>query len=95
MRAKRQQQDATRDTAAVMSHSPRLLRTKDAACYLGVPYTTLRDWTARGFVPVIRIPHCRNLWFDRRDLDDFIARHRETPDTDRLDPHQRTRREVP
>jgi hypothetical protein len=95
MRAKRQRQDATRDTAGIMGHSPRLLRTKDAACYLGVPYNTLRDWTARDIVPVIRVPRCRILWFDRRDLDDFIARYRETHDTDRLDPHPRTRREVP
>ena len=79
MRAKRLNQDATNPTARVPAHSPRLLGTRSAADYLGVPYNTLRDWAARGLMPVIRVPHCRNLWFDRHDLEAFINRYREAP----------------
>ena len=40
-----------------------------AADYLGIPYTTLRDWAQRGILPTVGVPHCRRWWFDRRDLD--------------------------
>ena len=56
---------------------PRLLSLHNAALYLGVPYATLRDWTARGHVPVVRVPDCRRLWFDRRDLDCCIEQWKE------------------
>lgn len=51
---------------------PRLLSAQAAARYLGVPYTSLRDWALRGDIPLVRVPNCRRLWFDRRDLDRVI-----------------------
>lgn len=39
--------------------SPRLLSAQGAAKYLGVPYTSLRDWALRGHVPIVRVPDCR------------------------------------
>jgi hypothetical protein len=58
---------------------PRLLNAQRAASYLGVPYTSLRDWALRGHVPIVRPPGCRRLWFDKRDLDRLIDlwKHRE------------------
>ena len=50
----------------------RLLSAQNAAAYLGVPYTSLRDWALRGHIPIVRVPNCRRLWFDRRDLDRAI-----------------------
>ncbi len=58
----------------------RLLTAKDAAQYLGVPYTTLRDWAHRGMLPIVRPPDCRRWWIDRLDLDRFIERFKETGD---------------
>lgn len=52
--------------------SPRLLSAQAAAQYLGVPYTSLRDWALRGDIPLVRVPNCRRLWFDKRDLDRAI-----------------------
>ena len=54
--------------------APRLLSAQDAAKYLGLPYTTLRDCALRGHLPVVRVPDCRRLWFDRRDLDRALER---------------------
>ena len=51
---------------------PRLLSAQAAARYLGVPYTSLRDWAVRGHLPIVRVPDCRRLWFDRRDLDSAV-----------------------
>jgi hypothetical protein len=42
---------------------------QSAAKYLGVPYTSLCDWALRGHIPIVRVPDCRRLWFDRKDLD--------------------------
>jgi hypothetical protein len=56
---------------------PRLLNAQAAAKYLGVPYTSLRDWALRGHVPIVRVPNCRRLWFDRRDLDRAVESWRE------------------
>lgn len=50
----------------------RLVSAQKAAAYLGVPYTSLRDWALRGVVPIVRVPGCRRLWFDRRDLDRLV-----------------------
>ena len=58
----------------------RLLTAKDAAQYLGVPYTTLRDWAHRGMLPIVRPPDCRRWWIDRLDLDRFVERFKETGD---------------
>ncbi len=55
----------------------RLLSAQDAAQYLGVPYTSLRDWALRGHLPIIRVPECRRLWFDRRDLDRAVESWKE------------------
>jgi excisionase family DNA binding protein len=52
-----------------------------AARYLGVPYTTLRDWTLRGHLPLVRVPDCRRWWFDRRDLDHAVERWKERRDS--------------
>ena len=56
---------------------PRLLSAQAAARYLGVPYTSLRDWALRGEVPIVRVSNCRRLWFDRRDLDRAIESWKE------------------
>lgn len=56
---------------------PRLLSAQSAAKYLGVPYTTLRDWALRGHLPVIRAPQSRRMWFDRKDLDRIIDQWKE------------------
>ena len=50
----------------------RLLSAQAAARYVGIPYTSLRDAAMRGHVPIVRVPDCRRLWFDRRDLDRCI-----------------------
>jgi excisionase family DNA binding protein len=56
---------------------PRLLSAQTAAKYLGVPYTTLRDWALRGHLPVIRAPQSRRMWFDRKDLDRIVDQWKE------------------
>jgi excisionase family DNA binding protein len=55
--------------ASPSAAAPRLLSAQGAAKYLGVPYTSLRDWALRGHIPIVRVPDCRRLWFDRKDLD--------------------------
>jgi predicted site-specific integrase-resolvase len=64
---------ASRDPTSL----PRLLSAQAAAQYLGVPYTSLRDWALRGHVPIVRVPECKRLWFDRRDLDQAIESWKE------------------
>lgn len=59
---------------------PRLLSAQAAAKYLGVPYTSLRDWALRGHLPIVRVPDCRRLWFDRRDLDRAVESWKERGD---------------
>jgi excisionase family DNA binding protein len=59
--------------------TPRLLSAQGAAKYLGVPYTSLRDWALRGHIPIVRVPDCRRLWFDRRDLDRAVESWKERP----------------
>jgi len=59
---------------------PRLLSAQAAARYLGVPYTSLRDWAMRGHVPIVRVPDCRRWWFDRRDLDRAVEAWKERRD---------------
>jgi hypothetical protein len=60
-----------------LAEPARLLSAQAAAKYLGVPYTSLRDWALRGHVPIVRVPDCRRLWFDRRDLDRCIEAWKE------------------
>lgn len=64
-------------TAPVREQGTRLLSAQDAAKYLGVPYTSLRDWALRGHLPIVRVPDCRRLWFDRRDLDRAVESWKE------------------
>lgn len=72
----------TRPASGVSEHraaglDPRLLSAQTAAKYLGVPYTTLRDWALRGHLPVIRAPQSRRMWFDRKDLDRIVDQWKE------------------
>ena len=67
----------TNDVVAKRGAVPRLLSAQSAAKYLGVPYTTLRDWALRGHLPVIRAPQSRRMWFDRKDLDRIIDQWKE------------------
>jgi len=55
----------------------RLLSAQDAAAYTGWPYTTLRDAALNGYIPVVRIPGQKRMWFDRRDLDRVIEAWKE------------------
>jgi excisionase family DNA binding protein len=66
---------ATRTPTA--QSQPRLLSAQAAARCLGVPYTSLRDWALRGHVPIVRVPGCRRLWFDRQDLDRLVEAWKE------------------
>ena len=58
--------------------APLLMSAHAAAKYLGVPYTSLRDWALRGHVPIVHVPGCRRLWFDRRDLDRAVQSWKES-----------------
>lgn len=70
--------ERTSDAAAMKSGpGPRLLSAQSAAKYLGVPYTTLRDWALRGHLPVLRAPQSRRMWFDRKDLDRIVDQWKE------------------
>jgi excisionase family DNA binding protein len=64
-------------TGGAVETPSRLLSAQAAAKYLGVPYTSLRDWAFRGHIPIVRVPACRRLWFDRRDLDRAIEAWKE------------------
>ena len=56
----------------------RLVSAKAAAREIGLPYTTLRDLAFRGEIPVVKAG--RAWYFERRDLDSWIASHRERLD---------------
>lgn len=53
----------------------RLLGAKDAARYLGIPYTSLRDLAFRGEVPIVKFG--RRWFFKLADLDALIDSHTE------------------
>lgn len=53
----------------------RLVSAKVAAAELGIPYTSLRDLVFRGELPVIKVG--RAWYFDRRDLENWIATRKE------------------
>ena len=55
--------------------SARLVPAKVAAIETGIAYTTLRDLAFRGEIPVVRVG--RAWYFERRDLDAWIAGHKE------------------
>ena len=76
---------AKRRSSSAPPRGARLMNAQQAAAYTGLPYTTLRD-AALGVhgrldrdarepvLPCVRIPGCRRLWFDVRDLDRAIER---------------------
>jgi hypothetical protein len=53
----------------------RLVSAKDASRETGIPYTTLRDRTFKGEIPVVKIG--RAWYYDRKDLDAFINASKE------------------
>jgi excisionase family DNA binding protein len=53
----------------------RLVPAKAASRETGIAYTTLRDLAFRGEIPVVKVG--RAWYFDRRDLDSWIASHKE------------------
>jgi excisionase family DNA binding protein len=55
--------------------SARLVPAKIASIETGIAYTTLRDLAFRGEIQVVRIG--RAWYFERRDLDMWIASHKE------------------
>jgi len=56
--------------APASPRSPRLVPAKQAAEELGVPYTTLRDLTFAGKIPVVRFG--RRWFYERVDLDRLV-----------------------
>jgi excisionase family DNA binding protein len=68
---------ASKHEHLIPSNGPRLLRTKDAAAYLGMSEWKLRQLVICRELPVVR--HGEGvLLFDRRDLDAFIEEHKRT-----------------
>jgi len=55
--------------------TPRYLTYRDAAVYLGATVDALKKRVERGELPVIR--NGRSVRFDRHDLDQHMAQHRE------------------
>jgi excisionase family DNA binding protein len=53
----------------------RLVSAKVASIETGIAYTTLRDLAFRGEIQVVRVG--RAWYFERRDLDQWIASHKE------------------
>jgi excisionase family DNA binding protein len=53
----------------------RLVTAKVASIETGIAYTTLRDLAFRGELQVVRVG--RAWYFERRDLDSWIASHKE------------------
>jgi excisionase family DNA binding protein len=70
---KPQPSEAVQESRAVI----RLLKTKDAAEYLGLSVRTLENWRYQG-----RGPKCvlmgRTVRYDLQDLDAWVSSHRET-----------------
>ena len=54
----------------------RLLNLNAAAHYLSLSYWTIRDMASRGEIPCVRAG--RRILIDRRDLDNWIERNKET-----------------
>jgi hypothetical protein len=53
----------------------RLVSAKLASAEIGIPYTSLRDLVFRGEIPVLKVG--KAWYFERRDLDNWIASHKE------------------
>jgi len=56
--------------------APRLLRLKDAAEYLSMGTKALRQLLHSGKLPYVQLEKNRPFLVDRRDLDNFIDRHK-------------------
>lgn len=67
------------------SFAPRLLSLEDAKIYLGLSYWTVRDYVDSGQLPTVKLPSARandgrvikRVLIDRRDLDQFVEKHKE------------------
>lgn len=57
---------------------PRLLRTKQAAQYLGVSAWKIRQLAQIGKIPIVQLEENSPWLFDRKDLDAFIETNRHT-----------------
>jgi len=58
--------------------NPRLLRTREAAAYLGISAWSLRNLVYGEQIPVVQLADNAPFLFDVRDLDAFIERHKRT-----------------
>ncbi len=63
---------------------PLLLDEHQGAALCGVSFWTFREWTSAGLIPVVAPPSPlnprRRLWrklVDRRDVEQFIAKHKQ------------------
>lgn len=54
------------------TQSPKLLKVGDAADYMGVGKTTLRGWSKKGLIPVLRVGPRHDRRYSVKDLDDFL-----------------------
>lgn len=87
MNIKNQQENTTRKSKVangiLESMKPRLLDAKDAAKYLGVSETRVREYVKYGKLRSITLPHpiqiakdTRKLLVEVSELDDFIEKHK-------------------
>ena len=75
MESKQTQRKNGRGSRTPANSASVLVPAVQAAKDYGVPYTTLRDLTFRGEIPVVRLGTA--WYFDRRDLARFIERSKE------------------
>ena len=54
---------------------PKLTPAKAASVEIGIPYTSLRDLTFQGLLPVVKVGS--HWYYDRADLAQFIERRKE------------------
>jgi hypothetical protein len=62
---------------------PRLITLQEAAARLSLSYWAMRDLVLRGYLPRVRLPgrpgkDLHRILIDARDVERFIAEHRET-----------------
>jgi excisionase family DNA binding protein len=58
----------------------KLMTLQQASAEFGVPYTSLRDWTIKGWLPAVRVGDTRRIWVRRDDLERLIERSIERRD---------------
>jgi excisionase family DNA binding protein len=58
----------------IMTRLSEYLHTAEAAEYLGVHHNTIRNWAARGEIPVHRNPVNGYRLFKRSDLDELLKK---------------------